>query len=160
MKLNADFLDFLRALLAEDAEFLVVGAYAMAAHGVPRATGDLDVWIRASEENAGRVWRALLTFGAPVESAKLGVEDLQSADTVFQMGRPPSRIDLLTSVSGVAFEAAWPRRTVVEIDGIEVPCIGAADLEQNKRATGRPKDLLDAQTLRDRKSSTEREPRP
>jgi hypothetical protein len=148
MDLNPDFLDMIAALREERAEFLVVGAFALAAHGVPRATGDLDLWGRPEPENAERVWRALLTFGAPVEGAGLGIEDFTTPDTIFQMGRPPRRIDVITGIDGVAFEDAWPNRVTVEVEGIEVPCLGRQELVRNKRATGRAKDLLDLELLR------------
>lgn len=148
MQLNPDFRDFILALKQEGADFLVVGAHALAAHGVPRATGDLDLWIRPDEENGRKVWQALLGFGAPVEAAGLEPSDLSSPDLVFQMGRPPRRIDLLTSISGVSFEEAWRNQILVEVDGIEIPCIGRADLTRNKTSTGRDKDLLDVESLR------------
>ena len=103
--LNPDFAEMLRALSAEGVEYLLVGAYAMAAHGVPRATGDIDIWVRPSPENANRVLRALARFGAPLSD--LTATDLQRDGTVFQLGVPPRRIDLLTSIDGVTFEDAW-----------------------------------------------------
>ncbi len=145
--LNQDFLDILAALTGAGAEFLVVGAHAMAVHGVPRATGDLDVWIRPSAENAERVLAALRAFGAPLEEHGVGAGDLQAVDTVYQIGLPPRRIDLMTSVSGVAFEAAWAGRVEVEVDGLPVPFIGRAELIRNKLAAGRDKDLVDVRLL-------------
>jgi hypothetical protein len=149
MDLNPDFFDIVSALRDEGAEFLVVGAFAMAAHGVPRATGDLDLWVRPEPENAAKVWRALVRFGAPVESAGLTVEDLVNPDMVFQMGRPPRRIDVITGIDGVSFEEAWPNRKLVLVEGLEVPCLGRAELIQNKDSSGRDKDLVDLKTLRD-----------
>ncbi len=140
--LNPDFRDMLSALSAEGAEFLVVGAYAMAAHGFPRATGDIDIWIRRSDENAERVWRALRRFKAPMRN--LSVDDLKTVDTVFQIGVAPRRIDLLTSIDGVAFEEAWPRRKEVTIAGQPFAVVGREDLLRNKTASGRPKDQADA----------------
>jgi hypothetical protein len=147
MDLNPDFFDVVAALREEGAEFLVVGAFAMAAHGVPRATGDLDLWIRPVPENASRVWRALLRFGAPVEAASLTVEDLASPYMVFQMGQPPRRVDIITGIDGVSFEDAWPNRKLVTVEGLEVPCLGRSELIRNKKASGREKDLLDVKTL-------------
>jgi hypothetical protein len=135
----------LSALSAEGAEFLLVGAYAMAAHGLPRATGDMDIWIRPSEENAQRVWRALTRFRAPLLNLK--PEDLQTADTVFQIGIAPRRIDILTSIDGVTFEQAWPQRKEVEIGGRNCPVLSRDHLLQNKKASGRPKDLADVAWL-------------
>ena len=143
--MNRDFAEMLSALFAAGAEFLIVGAHALAAHGRPRATGDLDIWVRPSPENARRVWSALQQFGAPLRD--LTVEDLASVDVVFQIGLPPSRIDLLTSISGVSFDDAWPNRVSVVVDGRALPFIGRDDLKTNKRATGRAKDLADIEDL-------------
>ena len=143
--MNRDFVDMLSALSEAEAEFLVVGAHALAAHGHPRATGDLDIWVRSSGENADRVWAALVEFGAPLSD--LSREDLQQDDIVFQIGVPPSRIDLLTSISGVTFDDAWAGRLEVQIEGLVVPVLGRAALIANKRASGRPKDIADLAAL-------------
>ncbi len=135
----------LSALSGEGAEFLIVGAYAMAAHGVPRATGDLDIWVRPSSANAARVMRALRRFGAPVFD--LTESDLARTGTVFQIGQPPSRIDILTSVDGVTFGSAWPRRMSSRVEQIDVAVIGYDELLRNKRAAARPKDLVDVGIL-------------
>jgi len=147
MDLNPDFFDIVAALRDEGAEFLVVGAFAMAAHGVPRATGDLDLWINPVRENASRVWRALLRFGAPVEAASLTIEDLVDPGMVFQMGQPPRRVDVLTGIDGVSFGDAWPNRKLVTVEGLEIPFLGREDLIRNKKASGRDKDLVDLKTL-------------
>lgn len=144
-RLNPDFSDILSAFNAEGVEYLLVGAYALAAHGLPRATGDIDIWVRASVENAERVYRALLSFGAPAE--QFSRRDFETPDTVLQIGVPPARIDVLTSIDGVEFDAAWTGRTVVEIDGLEVPVLGRRELLANKRAAGRPQDLADVDWL-------------
>ena len=143
--MERDFVEMLSALNAADAEYLVVGAHALAAHGLPRATGDLDLWVRATPENAGRVLAALRTFGAPLFG--LTVDDLTRPETVFQIGVVPVRIDLLTSISGVEFDEAWGGRIEASIEGVPFGVIGRAELLRNKRATGRPKDLLDAAAL-------------
>ena len=143
--MNRDFVEMLSELCAANVEFLVVGAHALAAHGKPRATGDLDVWIRASEENAERVLSALRRFGAPLFD--LTREDLVRPGTVFQIGVPPSRIDVLTEISGVRFDDAWPRRLTVAVEGIPVPVIGRDDFLTNKRAADRPKDRADIALL-------------
>jgi hypothetical protein len=135
----------LSALFAAGAEFMVVGAHALAAHGTPRATGDLDIFVRATPENARRVMTALREFGAPLFD--LTERDLSTPDTVFQIGLPPSRIDLLTSISGVAFDDAWPRHVDVTLGTLVVPVIGRDDFVANNKATGRTKDLLDIQML-------------
>lgn len=119
----------------------------MAVHGVPRATGDLDVWVSPDTVNAERVWRALLEFGAPVREMGVSQADLQAPGIVVQIGLPPRRIDLLTQLSGLAFEEAWPNRTIVRVGPLEVPFLGRADLVVNKRATGRTRDLADLEVL-------------
>jgi hypothetical protein len=139
--MNRDFSEMLSALCGAGAEFLVVGAHALAAHGRPRATGDLDLWVRPTRENAQRVWKALAAFGAPLTGLRLA--DLSDPDVVFQMGVPPNRIDILTAIDGVEFEAAWSNRIRVPLAGLEVPVLGRQDLVTNKRAAGRPKDLAD-----------------
>ena len=143
--MNPDFVEMLSELSAAGAEFLVVGAHALAAHGLPRATGDLDIWVRADGENAPRVLEALQRFGAPLFD--LSLDDLSKPGTVFQIGTAPARIDILTGVSGLMFEEAWPRRTTVRIGDLSVGVIGREDLIRNKRATGRPQDLVDAERL-------------
>lgn len=143
--MNRDFLDMLSELSAVRAEFLIVGAYALAAYGKPRATGDLDLWVRATPENAERVLAALKKFGAPLDDLKR--EDLCQPGTVFQIGVPPSRIDLLTSISAVRFEEAWPRKMEIDIEGLTVPILGKKDFVTNKRAVGRPQDLADLALL-------------
>jgi hypothetical protein len=145
MLFNQDFKDMLFALSEANAEFLLVGAYALAAHGHPRATGDLDIWVRADSENAPRVFQSLAAFGAPLDD--LTIDDLSKPGVVFQIGVEPSRIDILTAISGVDFNRAWDRRVSIEMDGVCINVLGREDLIVNKRASGRPKDLVDADTL-------------
>lgn len=145
--LNPDFRDMLSELNAAGADFIVVGAYALAAHGLPRATGDIDIWVRAEPENARRVRAALAQFGAPL--ADLSESDLGSHDVVFQIGIAPRRIDLMTSVDGLDFEGAWQRRVVTTVDGVQLSVLSREDLIVNKRATGRAKDLADVAWLED-----------
>jgi hypothetical protein len=144
--LNSNFKDMLSALSAAQADYLLIGAYAMAVHGCPRATGDIDIWVRPTEENAARVWEALQRFGAPL--SRVTVADFRTPDTVYQIGLPPQRIDILTSVSGIDFDAAWANRLVVNVDELSVAVIGLTQLYENKLASGREKDLLDAKTLK------------
>jgi hypothetical protein len=139
--LNPDFRDMLSALSARRADYMVVGAYALAYHGLPRATGDIDIWVRCSAENAELVLGALMDFGAPV--SVLSAEDFQTPDMVIQIGVAPRRIDILTSIDGVRWEEAAPEVEAVEIDGLTIPIIGKRHLIENKRASGRPKDLVD-----------------
>lgn len=101
---------------------MIVGAYALAAHGFPRATGDLHIRVRSTEENAERVWKALQVFGAP--TSKLNVTDFSTPDIVYQIGVAPCRIDIMTSISGVPFEDAWQHRIEIELDGIRLPVLG------------------------------------
>jgi hypothetical protein len=115
--MNRDFSEMLSALSDAGAEYILVGAHAMAAHGLPRATGDMDLWVRPSPENAERVWRALAEFGTPLD--QLSQKDLTEPEMVFQIGVVPNRIDLLTSVTGVDFQDAWTRREVVDIEDLE-----------------------------------------
>ncbi|MCG3163727.1 MAG: hypothetical protein JMDDDDMK_05172 [Acidobacteria bacterium] len=143
--LNPDFRDMLSAFCDEQVEFMVVGAYALAAHGLPRATGDIDLWIGRSDENARRVWLAIAKFGAPLSG--LTLEDLKAPGTVFQIGLPPRRIDILTAIDGVEFDDAWPERIEVEIEGLKIPIIGRDHLLRNKKAAGRLKDKADVAWL-------------
>ena len=153
--LNPDYRDMLCMLNDEGVEYLVVGAHALAAHGYPRATGDIDLWVRCSEENAKRVWKTLCRFGAPLQDLTLA--DLMTPDIVFQIGIEPRRIDLLTSIAAVSFDDAWPRRKAIVVDSIPVSVIGRDDLLQNKRNTGRTKDRADAEWLETHPPSTPRE---
>ena len=143
--MNPDFLDLLRAFAAADVRFLIVGAYALALHGRPRATGDLDVWIEASPENAQRVMRALAAFGAPL--ADVSTADFAREGLTYQIGIPPSRIDILTELTGITFADAWADRLRRPFGEVEVDFIGRASFIRNKRATGRHKDLADIEGM-------------
>jgi hypothetical protein len=146
-ELPADFVDLVQCLREEGCEYLIVGAHALAAHGAVRATGDLDVFVRPDPSNAARVYRALVRFGAPVAAHGVRAEDFAQPGTVYQLGLPPNRIDVLTELSGVSFEEA-ARDTVAAHLGPElVRCIGLDALIRNKRAAGRPKDLADVAAL-------------
>jgi hypothetical protein len=142
-----DWYDFLVALLDSGARFLVVGAHALAVHGVPRATQDLDVWIDMSADNAERVWDALRRFGAPAEALGVTREDLVNPGVVIQFGLPPNRIDVMTAISGVRFEDAWPSRVEKRVRDRAVPFLGREAFVANKRASGRFKDLGDVEAL-------------
>ncbi len=140
--LNPDYRDILRIFNEEDVEYLLVGAYALAAHGYPRATGDIDLWIHANPANAQRVMRALALFGAPM--TEIDVSDFAQPGVVFQIGLAPSRIDLLTELSGIdAFLPAWRAHIQIQIDGLTIPVMDREHLKINKKATGRPKDMAD-----------------
>src|SRR5678815_102389 len=139
--MNPDFVDLLRAFAAAEVRFLVVGAYALALHGRPRATGDLDVWIDATPENAVRTMKALAAFGAPL--ADLSIEDFSRPGVTYQIGVPPGRIDILTELTGLTFAEAWPDRMRRAFGDVDVDFIGRDAFIRNKRATGRAKDLAD-----------------
>jgi hypothetical protein len=143
--MNRDFAEMLNALSAEGVEFLVVGAYAVASHGLPRATGDIDLWVRPTPENAARLWRALDRFGAP--RSRLTPATFTQADVVYQIGLPPNRIDLLTTIDGVEFDVAWRDRIACVVDQVAFHVLSKRHLLANKRATGRPQDLADVARL-------------
>ena len=123
---------------------MLVGAYAVAAHGLPRATGDIDLWIKCSEDNANRIMAALKRFGAPL--SKLSIEGLLTPDTVIQLGVSPRRIDVLT-ISGVDYSEAERERKLIEIENLSIPVIGISHLIKNKKTLGRPQDLADVARL-------------
>ena len=148
--LNADFRDLLICWGREGVEFLVVGAYALAFHGIPRATGDIDVFVRATPANAERVWRALDAFGAPLAAADVEATDFAVPGLVYQIGLPPRRVDVMTEISGVSFEEAWESRVTADLEGLPVAFIGREALIANKRASGRLRDLADVERLEGR----------
>lgn len=143
--LNQDFREFIQSLNDNRVRYLVVGGYAVALHGHPRYTKDIDIWIEMSPENAANVIEALEQFGF----ASLGLRetDFLTPGQVIQLGQPPSRIDLLCSVSGVDFATCHESRVTVEIDGVPVDFIGLDDLRKNKAASGRYQDLADLENL-------------
>lgn len=143
--LNQDYKEMLQCLQKHGVDFVIVGAYALAAYGLPRATGDIDIFIRPSSEHAHKVMTALRDFGAPLQD--ITVADFQQPGTVFQIGVEPCRIDLLTEIDGVSFAQAWGHRRTIEVDDLTVAVISREDLILNKRATARPKDLLDLDWL-------------
>jgi hypothetical protein len=143
--MNRDFVDLMRAFGAHEVRFLVVGAYALGVHGRPRATGDLDLWVDATPENAAKIITALAEFGAPL--ADVTVEDFGRPGIIFQMGLPPRRIDVITALTGLTFAQAWPRRLRSTFGPVEVDFIGREDFITNKRATGRARDLVDVKSL-------------
>jgi len=143
--LNEDYKEMLQYLVAEDVKFLLMGAYALAAHGYPRATMDIDVWVMPSPDNAAAVLRAVRRFGAPLHG--LTIADLQKDDTIFQIGVAPRRIDIITGASGLHFEDAFTRSAEINIEGIQVRIPSIDDLIRNKKASGRTKDLADAEAL-------------
>lgn len=149
--LNEDYKDILHALSDEKVRFLLVGAYAIAAHGYPRATMDIDIWVMPSPDNADAVLRALRRFGASLQN--LTKEDLQKDGTIFQIGVSPRRIDIITSASGLQFEPVYQNSIPVNIEGIEVRIPPIDDLIVNKKATGRTKDAADVEVLESLRNS-------
>ena len=143
--MNRDFRDLLAEFNAHHVEYLVVGAHALAVHGHVRATNDLDIWVRPETANARRVIAALKAFGAPLRD--LTESDLVSPGVVFQIGVEPVRVDVLTAIDGVSFEAAWPARLVARFADQDVPVLSRDHLIQNKRAAGRTQDLADLERL-------------
>ena len=143
--MNPAFVGLLRALSEADARYLIVGAYAVTFHSRPRATGNLDIWVEATPGNAARVMRALEAFGAPLQ--ELSAADLVTPGIVYQIGVPPRRIDILTSLTGLTFDEAWRGHVTGPFGDLECPFIGRAELARNKRALGRPRDLADLEML-------------
>jgi hypothetical protein len=143
--LNKDYREMLQCLLEEDVRFLLVGAYALAAHGFPRATRDIDFFVWATPENAPNLIRALTRFGAPLDD--ISAADFSSEGIIFQIGNSPRRIDIITNISGIKFEQAYANRKVIQIESLNIPVISVADLLVNKRASGRLQDLADVERL-------------
>jgi hypothetical protein len=148
--LNEDFRDVLLLFADAKVDFLVVGAYALALHGAPRASGDIDLFVRPSAENAIRVFDQLVRFGAPVATLGVTVAELSKPGIVYQIGLPPRRVDILTEISGVSFDEAWTTRETTRLEGRTIPFIGRETFLKNKQASGRPKDLADVARLRKR----------
>lgn len=145
--LNEDFADMIRCLQDAGAEFLIVGAHALAAHGIPRATGDIDLFVKPSSDNAVRIIEALRAFGAPLDAHGVDATDFAVPGSIYQIGLPPRRIDLITEISGVSFDEAWSSRIESTVHGMSLAFIGRDALLKNKLASGRDKDLLDAKKL-------------
>lgn len=145
MFVNSDLTDLLSRFNARSVRYLVVGGYAVVQHAVPRFTNDLDLFVGADARNAVAVFDALRDFGAPL--AGLAASDFQELGYFYRMGTPPSRVDILMGISGVSFDPAWQRRMEVDFDGLLVPFISREDLIEAKRASGRPQDLLDVESL-------------
>lgn len=139
--LSQDFIDILSAFIDEKVEYMLVGGYALGFHGYSRATGDIDLWVRRSPENAVRVFTALKKFGTPLSDVK--PDEFVVPNTVLQIGVPPNRIDVITDIDGVGFDDAWPKREETFTAGINITLIGRNDLLTNKKATSWPKDIPD-----------------
>ncbi|MDT5157620.1 MAG: hypothetical protein QOH51_1977 [Acidobacteriota bacterium] len=144
--LNQDFRDMLSCLKEAGVDFIIVGAYALAAHGFPRATGDIDIWVRNSPDNAGKIMAALAKYGAPL--AELSEQDFTATDMVVQIGVEPCRIDITTVIDGIEFSKAWENKVAITVDGLDVYIPSKADLLKNKIASGRDKDQGDIAWLK------------
>lgn len=139
--LNPDFRDILSSLNRAGVDYIVVGAFALAFHGRPRATGDIDIFLRNSPDNAERVMAALADFGAPL--TEISSEDFTSRDNVVQLGVEPCRVDLMTQIDGVSFDAAWKNKVTARVGDLEVFVLSRGDLLANKKAANRDKDSSD-----------------
>lgn len=146
LTLDQNFREFLRLLNAHDARYLIVGGYAVAYHGYVRATGDLDLFVEASQDNAGRVLQALREFGFDVP--ELRPELFTRPKSIVRLGREPSKLEIMNDISGVDFETCHALREIAQVDGLDLPFLRLEELLTNKDAAGRPKDRLDADELR------------
>ena len=146
MSLNSDWIELLKIFTKEKVRFLVVGGHAYVAHAPTRSTDDLDLWVEPTPENAERVWKSLVRFGAPLRVLK--PEDLLKTTTVYQMGQPPNRVDILTGIAALTFDEAWSSRVAAKLGGVPVFMLSREDLIRNKLEAGRPQDLLDVEKLR------------
>ncbi|MEY4168793.1 MAG: hypothetical protein RIR52_2617 [Acidobacteriota bacterium] len=144
--LNQDYKEMLLCLIEEKADFLIVGAYALAAHGNPRATGDIDIWVGDDPENGKAVIRALARFGAPISG--LTIDDFTVPDTIIEIGVAPCRIDIITVIDGVIFGDAWKNKIEIDVDGLSLFILSKADLLKNKLAANRDKDQSDIAWLK------------
>jgi hypothetical protein len=144
---NRDFRDLLAAFSAHDARFLIVGGYAVTFHARPRFTKDLDVWVDPTPVNAQRVFAALAGFGAPLQAHGATPVDFTVPGTIYQIGLPPNRIDVLTAIAGLEFAPCWGRRVEAVFGDVAVAYLSRADLILNNRCAGRPQDLEDAREL-------------
>ncbi|MEK6564542.1 MAG: hypothetical protein AABZ65_05910 [Candidatus Omnitrophota bacterium] len=147
--LNEDYKEISQILLNNKVKFLVVGAYAMGAYGYPRATGDFDIWVESSSENSKKIYKSISEFGAPLS----GVTKKTFAEKgiIFQIGVAPRRIDIMTLIDGVTFKEAYKTKEIIEIEGLRIPFLSKENLIKNKQSTGREKDKLDANYLRENK---------
>ena len=144
--LNQDYKDMLFLLLKNNVDFLLIGAYAMAVHGFPRATADIDIFVRPDPKNAQQVYKTLADFGAPLNN--ISSSDFENPGTIFQIGVTPRRIDIITEIDGLSFDEAAEGKEIVEIEGLYIPVISKLKLIINKLSTGRDKDRLDAENLK------------
>ncbi|MCB0739214.1 MAG: nucleotidyltransferase [Bacteroidetes bacterium] len=154
MILNQDFKEFIKLLEEHEVRYMLVGGYATAYYGYPRFTQDIDFWIWTDSENAKKIKRVLIEFG--FSSLSLSESDFETSKNIIQLGYPPNRIDLLTSIDGVDFEMAYPNHELFESEGLRIKFIGLEDLIKNKKATGRLQDLADVEMLEKVNNKTDR----
>lgn len=143
--LNEDYKEMLQILLDNEVKFLVVGAYAMAVWGYPRATGDLDIWVEASLKNSQKIYKCLSLFGASLFD--ITKETFAEKGIIFQIGVAPRRIDIITNIDGVNFNEAYKTKEIIEIENLKIPFISKKDLIKNKQSTSREKDKVDVKYL-------------
>jgi predicted nucleotidyltransferase len=143
--LNEDYKEMLQILLDEQVDFMIVGAYALGTHGYPRATGDIDIWVKPNNINSKKLYKALARFGAPLGQIQL--DEFSTEGVIFQIGVIPRRIDIITKIDGVTYEEADEDKIIVEIEDLKIPVISLEKLIKNKMATGREKDNLDIKIL-------------
>jgi len=143
--LNKDYKEMLQLLLEEQVDFILVGAYALGAHGYPRATGDIDIWVKADEANSKKIYQTLARFGVPLD--QLNENDFAVEGIIFQIGVAPRRIDIITQIDGVTYDEADEDKIVVEVEELKLPVLSLDKLIKNKMSTGREKDELDAKYL-------------
>ncbi|MFN8322609.1 MAG: nucleotidyltransferase [Chitinophagales bacterium] len=151
---HKDYKEFIQLLIEKDAEYLIVGGHAVILYGYPRFTNDLDVWINPTEENAAKVIDCLKEFGM----ASLGIQskDLTKKGNIIQLGHIPVRIDLLNEIDGVKFDSCYKNKEVVEVYGMKVNFLHLTDLEKNKLASGRKKDLADLEEIKRKVKKTKK----
>ncbi len=149
--LNEDYKEMLQLLSEEQVDFMIVGAYALGTHGYPRATGDIDIWVKPNDINSRKLYKALARFGAPLD--KIKIDEFSMEGIIFQIGVIPRRIDIITKIDGVKYEEADEDKIIVKIEGLKIPVISLDKLIKNKMSTGREKDELDIKTLRKKRNS-------
>ncbi len=148
--LNEDYKEMLQLLLEEQVDFMIVGAYALGTHGYPRATGDIDIWVKPNTINSKKLCKALARFGAPL--GQIQVDEFSTEGIIFQIGVIPRRIDIMTKIDGVTYEEADEDKIIVEIEDLKIPIISLEKFIKNKMATGREKDELDIKVLTKKKN--------
>jgi len=144
--LNSDYREILQIFLEEHVKFIIIGAYALGVHGMPRATGDIDIFVRADAENSRKIYQALIRFGAPVSD--LTPLDFTAEGIIFQIGVVPRRVDIITSIDGISFDEAYEDKVTAEVEGLTIPVLSVESLIRNKEASGREKDILDVKILK------------